>query len=405
MSRTKLLHNTKKKNHLDYILNCFEVAEEVWLATAFFKTSGLKLILPAIKNHLETNKPINIIVGQNFGLTEPQALRIVFNLFEKKTNANLFLDKAEEKTTVFHPKLFLFKINDRGIIISGSANITKGGLTTNQEVSLVSNTKPSSKDWKVAIKYFKSITSKDNASLLNLMLINRYEDYYKKQLKARKDQKATPEKRYSEYSFDYKKLNKRLKKYRTTKSKADFKQREKDYKEAKKLLNEVADSNTLTQNRFEEIIDALVGAAGQKALWKSGSLYRNRRFVYDSKNEFRELVQFIKEYQNNLPNDVFTEAKALVENVHGARVNYITEIMMTFQPNRFANLNSNPITVLKKEAGVYYKAHSDSFSGENYQDYCSLIEEICYELELKNMLEVDSFFNEIYWLLKQENKN
>lgn len=405
MSRTKLLHNTKKKNHLSYILNCFELADEIWIATAFFKKSGLKLLLPAIKNHIEVNKPINIIVGQNFGLTEPLALRTVFNLFEKKTNANLFLDKAEEKTTVFHPKLFIFKNNDRGIIISGSANITKGGLTTNQEVSLVSNTKPSSKDWKAAIKYFKSMTSKDNASLLNLMLINRYEDYYKKQLKARKDQKTTPEKRDSEYSFDYKKLKKRLKKYRTAQSKVDFNQREKDYKKAKKLLNEIITINRLTQDRFEDIIDSLVGVAGQKALWKSGSLYRNRRFVYNSKNEFRELVQFIKEHQNNLSNDVFTEAKVLVENVHGARVNYITEIMMTFQPNRFANLNSNPIIVLKKEAGVYFKAHSDSFSGQNYQDYCLLIEEICNELGLKNMLEADSFFNEIYWLLKQENKN
>lgn len=403
MAKTKLLFNNSKTNHLDYILNCLDVADEVWLATAFFKTSGLKLLFPAIKKHIEASKPINIIVGQNFGLTEPQALRTIFNLFEKKANANLFLDKAEDKTKVFHPKLFLFKNSEIGIIISGSANITKGGLTTNQEVSLISKTKLTGKDWKASIKYFKSITSKDNASLLNLMLINRYEDYYKKQLKARKDQKATPEKRDSEYSFDYKKLKKRFKKYRTTQSKVDFKQREKDYKDAKKLLNEIATSNRLTQNRFEEIIDALVGAAGQQSLWKSGSLYRNRRFVYNSKNEFRELVQFIKEHQNNTANEVFTEAKALVENVYGARVNYVTEIMMTFQPTRFANLNSNPITVLKKEAGVYFKAHSDSFSGQNYQDYCLLIEEICNELGLKNMLEVDSFFNEIYWLLKQEN--
>lgn len=403
MVKTKLLSNSRKTNHLEYLLKCFESAEQIWLATAFFKTSGLKLLLPAIKKYIEANKPINIIVGQNFGLTEPQALITIFNLFEKKANANLFLDKAEDKTTVFHPKLFLFKNNDRGIIISGSANITKGGLTTNQEVSLVSHTKSSSKDWKASIKYFKSITSKDNASLLNLMLINRYEDYYKKQLKARKDQKAIPEKRESEYSFDYKKLKKRLTKYRTTKSKADFKQREKDYKEAEKLLNEIANSNRLTQNRFEEIIDALVGAAGQKALWKSGSLNRNKGFVYGFKNEFRELVQFVKENQKALPDMVFGEAKELVKGIYGASINYVTEIMMTYQPNRFANLNGNPIKVLKEEAGVYYKANSNSFSSQNYQDYCLLIEEICNELNLKNMLEVDSFFNEIYWLLKQEN--
>ncbi|WP_397362971.1 phospholipase D-like domain-containing protein [Olleya sp. R77988] len=404
MSKTKLIYNNSKANHLDYILECFKEAEEIWLATAFFKISGLKLLLPSIKNHLKANKPINIIVGQNFGLTEPEALRIIFNLFKNKVNANLFLDKAEVKTNVFHPKLFLFKNDKKGVVLSGSANITKGGLTTNQEVSLVSKTKITSTVWKTSVKYFKTITSSKNANPISLMLIKRYEDYFKEQEKARKSQKGSPDKSDVDYTFDYKNLKKRLKKYQTAKSKADYKQREKDYKEAKKLLNEIATSNSLTQNRFEDIIDTLVGKQGQRSLWKSGSLYRNRFKVYYCKNEFRELVQFIKDHQNNLPSGVFSEAKELVEKVNGARINYVTEIMMTFQPNRFANLNSNPITVLKEEAGVYFKSHSSSFNGSDYQDYCLLVEEICDKLNLKNMLEVDSFFNEIYWLLKQESK-
>jgi hypothetical protein len=73
--------------------------------------------------------------------------------------------------------------------------------------------------------------------------------------------------------------------------------------------------------------------------------------------------------------------------------------MMTFQPERFGNLNGNPIKVLKKEAGVYFKSHSSLYTGDNYQEYCLIIREICNELELKNLLEVDSFFNIIYWKL------
>ena len=70
---------------------------------------------------------------------------------------------------------------------------------------------------------------------------------------------------------------------------------------------------------------------------------------------------------------------------------------MTYQPDRFANLNLNPITVLKEEAGVFYKATSDSFNGDDYEEYCEVINEICQELGLKNMLEADSFINEVYW--------
>tara|TARA_R110002051_G_scaffold209984_1_gene275698 strand:- start:1650 stop:2861 length:1212 start_codon:yes stop_codon:yes gene_type:complete len=400
MVKTQFIYNNTESSHLDVVLHQFEVAEDIWLATAFLKMSGLNLLIPAIKKHAKANKSIQVIVGQNFGLTEPEALRKLHNLFEERINANLYLDKAESKTNVFHPKLFLFKKNGKGTIISGSANMTKGGLVTNQEASLFCETKVESDEWKKAVTYFDSITNEDNASPVNLMLIKRYEKFYKDQRKARETQKAAPEKQESQYNFDYKKLKKHLKKYSTTQSKADFKQREKDYREAKKLLDEIATSGRLTQKRFIDIIDTLVGKAGQQALWKSGSLFRNRRKVYNCKNEFKKLVKFIRDNKNGVPSKVFEKSKKLVEGVEGARVNYVTEIMMTYQPNRFANLNNNPITVLDEEAGVYFKSHSGSFNGYDYGEYCSLIKEICQKLNLKNMLEVDSFFNDIYWEIK-----
>lgn len=398
--KTSLISNSESSNHLDFILKCFEEADEVFIATAFLKMSGLTLLLPSIKKHIQSDKPISIIAGQNFGLTEPQALKELFVLFGQKLNATIQLDKAVDKAKVFHPKLFLFKNNNKAFIISGSANITKGGLVNNQEVSLFCETQPSSEEFKQAIEYFEFITNSENASTLNLMLIKRYEQFYEAQLKARVYQKVVPDKQEKEFSFDYKKLKQHLKKFRTAQSKVDFKQRERDYREAKVLLKEIANSARLTQSRFEDIIDALVGAAGQQALWKSGSLFRNRRKVYNCKNEFRALVRFIEDNQELPANKIFGRAKELIKEVEGAAVNYVTEILMTYQPTRFANLNRNPITVLDEEAGVYFKATSFSFNGSDYLEYCSLTQEIAQELELKNMLEVDSFFNEIYWEIK-----
>ncbi|GAB4161449.1 MAG: hypothetical protein Tsb0033_18880 [Winogradskyella sp.] len=398
----KVIHNIGSGTHFGVIKNHFKTSEEVWLATAFLKMSGLNLLLPSIKKYIKNNKAITIIAGQNFGLTEPEALKVLFKLFEKKINANIYLDKADDKTKVFHPKLFLFKAKEKVTIISGSANITSGGLTSNQEVSLCIETNSNSNAWKEAKAYFNHITNEENASLVNLMLIKRYEQFYKEQKGVRKHQKVVPEKQESQYSFDYKKLKQHLRNYRTEQSKKNFEERERKYKQAKKLLNEIIESPRLTQNRFENIIDALVGAAGLEALWQSGSLYRNRRFVYNCKNEFRSLVNFISEHQNQSASLVFEGAKDLVEQVEGARINYVTEIMMAYQPYRFANLNSNPIKVLKEEAGVYFKSHSSSFNSNDYAEYCLLIKEIAQKLELKNMLEVDSFFNEIYWEIKNK---
>lgn len=63
------------------------------------------------------------------------------------------------------------------------------------------------------------------------------------------------------------------------------------------------------------------------------------------------------------------------------------------------NMNRNPITVLKLEGGVNLKAHSSSFTSGDYAEYCELIKEISLKLGLRNMLEADTFFNEIYWKL------
>lgn len=403
METTKFISNHNSSNHLKVILKHLEGADEIWLATAFLKMSGLNLLLPSIKKHIKLNRPIHIIAGQNFGLTEPEALRKLYDDFGTYTKAKFYLDKAEGNRPIFHPKLFVFKKDSKGIIISGSANITNGGLIKNKEASLVVETSILSNTWEETIKYYEEICKKDNADSLSLMIINRYKDFYEEQKRIRQKQKASPNKKSSDYSFSYLKLKKRLKDYKIEDFKEKFKQREADYKKAKVLLNEIVDSKRLTQVRFEEIIELLVGKSGQKALWQSGSMNRHKAKVFECKDEFRTLVKFIKENQKSSPKSVFSTAKELVQNVNGARINYVTEIMMTFQPERFANLNNNPITVLKEEAGVYFKSHSSSYNGDDYQEYCLITQEICGEFELKNLLEVDSFFNEIYWKLKQEN--
>lgn len=404
MSNFQILSNTIQSNHRNYLLQCFIDAEEVWIATAFLKNSGLDLLLPAIKKHIDANKAIKIITGQNFGLTEPKALKRLQDIFKTKVNAALYLDKAEDKQKIFHPKLFLFRKTDKAIIISGSSNITSGGLISNEEFSVCVETTVSGPQWKMAIEYFEHITTKENADLASLMIINRYEQFYNEQKKARDKQKASPDKKSSEYSFDYTKLKKRLKEYRNADYLEELNLRIKDYRKARLLLDEIADTSGLTQTRFEEIIDTLVGKEGMWGLWRSGSLLRLRHKVYTCKKEFRSLVKFIKENKELAASKVFNQGKILVEAIKGARMNYVTEIMMTYQPDRFANLNSNPINVLKKEAGVYFKSHSSSFNGEDYGEYCKVVMEICQTLNLKNMLEADSFFNDIYWKLKKEGK-
>ena len=90
-----------------------------------------------------------------------------------------------------------------------------------------------------------------------------------------------------------------------------------------------------------------------------------------------------------------------VASIEGASVNYVTEIMASYNKNNFAILNNNPFTVLTKKAGVSFSHKTlTSFSGEDYTYYCALIKEISEKLGFSNMLEADSFFNDIYWKMK-----
>lgn len=399
MHQAAFINNADKQAHSSVIAKLINAADEIWFATAFLKSSGLKLIIPELKRHLQANKPINIICGKHFGLTEPAALKDLHNLFLNKTKSFLYMDRGESKTSVFHPKVFAFRIGHVFHIISGSANITQGGLQSNEEFSIHITCSVEDAIYTDTVSYFDRIKNNENAELVTLILIHRYESFYKEQKAVRKQQKIVPDKSSVSYNFDYEKLNLRLKEFDWNDFKKQAKEREKDYKRAKVLLDEIVDSK-ISQRRFEEIIDDLVGKAGQWGLWRSGSLLRLRFRVYKHKKEFANLVSYIRNNSDQHAGKVFSEAKRIVEKIEGARMNYVAEIMMTYQPKRFANINSNPIKVLKDEAGVYFKSHSDSFNAEDYENYCQIIHEIGEKLGLKNMLEADSFFNEIYWKIK-----
>lgn len=89
------------------------------------------------------------------------------------------------------------------------------------------------------------------------------------------------------------------------------------------------------------------------------------------------------------------------EDITGVSVNFITEVMISYNPKEFAILNRNPFRVLTEEAGITFKyEHPSSFSGKDYAYYCEIIKEISEELGFSNMLEADSFFNEIYWEIR-----
>lgn len=394
--RVELLTNTSENNHLSALNQLLSKADEVYMATAFLRVSGLSQLLPGIKKCLSNEGKVTMIIGKNFAQTEPEALRKLHQLSVKRKNLWVRFSLGLTEHGTFHPKVFLIKKGRDADIITGSANITGGGLVSNEECSLWVQAKSTEDIYKDTKAYLVGLTSDEYSEDLSLLVINKYETFFNKFKNIRKSIKQSPEHK-GELEFNYTNLLKHLKAFDKEQRANLQAAKKRSYNKARKVLEEIAYGNRLTEKKFADLLDELVGSAGAGRLWHSGSLYRHRRLVYPNYKKFKRLVRYAIENANSDPAVVYEHAKELVNKIDGAGPNYVAEILMTIRPKKFANLNRNPITVLRDEAGVALKATSGSFSGDDYSEYCSLVKEICQKLELEDMLEADTFFNEIYW--------
>lgn len=110
-------------------------------------TTGLKAVCP---NWLEMHK--TWIISLDFGHTQPAALEYLAKLPNSNVaipNADLVL-KAKLKAPIrFHPKLYLFQSTaapHATAILSGSCNLTRGGLYLNTEQATISIFDPTHKN-------------------------------------------------------------------------------------------------------------------------------------------------------------------------------------------------------------------------------------------------------------------
>ena len=160
----KFLANIDKiSNHLTTITENLKLYDQAYFAVAFLKVSGLNNLSKAINEFLKSGGQLTVIVGQNFALTEPKALHELRRLFQSHQTSSLYLAKADSINNIFHPKLYLFKSQNDCCVISGSANITQGGLIDNKETSIIADCNANEKMWTDAKNYFDNLIKLENA--------------------------------------------------------------------------------------------------------------------------------------------------------------------------------------------------------------------------------------------------
>ena len=102
----KILNNLNDaQSHINELYDCLKTFKKAYISVAFLKMSGLSLIIDTLKIFLSKNGELNIIAGQNFGLTDPEALTNLLNLLKNYPSSKLYLYKAVSGDSIFHPKM------------------------------------------------------------------------------------------------------------------------------------------------------------------------------------------------------------------------------------------------------------------------------------------------------------
>jgi len=152
------LSNTGE-NHKAFLLDLLAQADEIVFAVGFLKNSGFRNLKEEFKEfYSDKTKKSTFYIGTGLGETDPDALLGLYKIL--KTNSNHELVLCTPDAGIFHPKIYVFRKEDRVTIVTGSANLTQHGWAVNDEVSMVTETTVNSTEYIQLKDYFKSLSKK-----------------------------------------------------------------------------------------------------------------------------------------------------------------------------------------------------------------------------------------------------
>jgi HKD family nuclease len=247
------------ETHKAYFLNLFKQVDKIIFAVGFLKQSGLNNIKDYLKDFCgDKTKSSTFYIGTGLGETDPDTLQSLFNVIKKRANHELILCSPD--AGIFHPKIYVFIAGKKVTIVTGSSNLTQHGWAVNDEVSMVVETTINSTEYLQLDKYFGELHKKYFTSNVEL-LIQRY----KKQLDEHRNKfKKAPvfkfrRKRSTITEIDMPRLMRYYEIYKNSDDFIEPEEREDQYKQAKRNLENLAGGRSLTNLQFHKLFGPLVG--------------------------------------------------------------------------------------------------------------------------------------------------
>lgn len=130
MATTKLIFNVpgSKRNHRAAIVDLIRSSKKIVISSGWMKLDGLDRLMPAIDHALSLNAACIVIYSN-----EEHTPDSVVSALSERDVRHVVVPTSH---FYLHSKIYYFEQEHRYTAIIGSANITHGGLTKNEELSV-----------------------------------------------------------------------------------------------------------------------------------------------------------------------------------------------------------------------------------------------------------------------------
>lgn len=401
MFEPTIVRNDSADDHLHALHFVLRDSTQVSAAVAFLKSKGLRKIISALTARLAKGTRIEIFVGSDFCLSEPDALNDLLRLSRLHPFLEVFLAKSDARST-FHPKLYLGWDGKAARLLLGSANLTGGALTTNEEISLACILDLDDGLLEDVRKVFSDYRSSARFEELDEVVLERYRSKYKiaEDARRRVDRDvasmatamfdiATLMSLHDEFSLDRYEM-------------ASLAKRRRDRKLALTIQRRIAKLNAVKilsrrdRTNFETLFRNLVTSGdGHSHLWHSSDIHRRGQAALREPRKTIALFAMAQEAARLPPVEGYANVRSSAQKINGIGINMVSEILCTFAPKHYAVFNGNTAAALRV-LGVDPPKSVTLFSPEAYARVCGVVEAVRRRIGGDDLSDADAFLNWIY---------
>lgn len=395
-----LISNCGDVNHAKAISDILKNAEEITIAVAFLKLAGAALLTQLLDKRLEAGAEVEVFVGTDFFLTSPEALDQLLSLKQRHPICKVLI--AEQASATFHPKAYVARRGDQYRSLIGSANLTSGGLSSNEELSLCVTHATSDPLTGQLIANFKQYRDGARFQELDTLVLEQYASRHRINERERKKFEQARDAALPA-PFDLRVIDDWYARYLADpKAMSERAERKHQRAEALKVQKDIAALNQGSIDRkakaaYQKGLRDLMTSNGGRHLWRSGDIYRRGSEALDHPKEMINLFAVAQAAAQQPSRTGYETIRKIGTPIPGVGINMATEILCTFAPNRYAVYNGNTVGALEALGiGAPTSANFQAIGPARYETLCATIKALGARIGGANFSEADAFLNWIY---------